>query len=169
MLGAMVVFAASTDGAPAPTPASSFGCTGAAYRAFDFWLGDWDTFESDAPAGSPIARSQVTAIAGGCAVRQTYAQDDGLLAESILSFDPATAQWQQTWVTNRGSLMVVTGPVADDGMVLEGEVRLRDGTRVMQRITWKAENDGVREWALVSRDGGATWTPAFDVVFRRRP
>ncbi len=38
----------------------------------------------------------------------------------------------------------------------------------MQRITWKAEDKGVRESAVMSKDGGKTWTPAFDVLFRKR-
>ena len=35
----------------------------------------------------------------------------------------------------------------------------------MQRITWKAQDKGVRESAVLSKDGGKTWTPAFDVLF----
>jgi hypothetical protein len=41
-----------------------------------------------------------------------------------------------------------------------------DGRTVAQRITWKNEGDGVRESAVLSKDGGKTWAPAFDVVFR---
>jgi hypothetical protein len=53
-------------------------------------------------------------------------------------------------------------------LVLEGEVHLRDGTSVIQRITWKAGDKGVRESAVLSKDGGKTWTPAFDVQFLKR-
>ena len=77
-------------------------------------------------------------------------------------------RWQQTWVTNRGALMVIVGNVEDGALVLQGDVRLKDGTLVLQRITWKAQGMGVRESAVLSKDGGKTWTPAFDVLFLNR-
>ena len=101
----------------------------------------------------------------GCAIHELYEQIDGLIGDSILSYDPARKQWQQTWVTNRGSLMVIMGNFKDRALVLEGEVHLKDGKSVMQRITWKAQDKGVRESAVLSKDSGKTWTPAFDVLF----
>lgn len=64
--------------------------------------------------------------------------------------------------------MVLWSGFMDGALVLEGDVHMRDGSAVRQRITWTQEGDAVREAAVVSKDGGATWAPAFDVVFRRR-
>jgi hypothetical protein len=64
--------------------------------------------------------------------------------------------------------MVLWGAFKDGAMVLEGEAHLRDGKSVMQRIRWTVHGDGVRESAALSKDGGKTWTPAFDVLFRKR-
>jgi hypothetical protein len=153
--------------ASAATQASSH-CGGKEYRQLDFWIGDWDTFETDAPGTPSIARARVEPVAQGCAIHELYEQGDGLIGDSILSFDAVRNQWQQTWVTNRGSLMVLWGSFKDGALILEGESHLRDGKSVMQRITWKAQTGGVRESAVLSRDGGKTWTAAFDVVFRKR-
>lgn len=149
----------------APSPAR---CGAAEYRQFDFWIGDWDTFEMDGSNGPSIARAQITPIVAGCALHELYEQSDGLVGDSILSFDPVRRQWQQTWITNRGSIMVLWGELRDGALVLEGDVHLHDGGTVRQRITWRAEGDAVRETAVLSRDGGASWEPAFDVLFRRR-
>ena len=165
-----IAFIIAADAAPAPataTPASPH-CTAAGFRQLDFWIGDWDTFETDDHGGPLIARARATPIAEGCAIHELYEQNDGLIGDSILSYDPVRKQWQQTWVTNRGSLMVLWGEFANGALVLEGEAHLRDGTSVMQRITWKAQDRGVRESAVLSKDGGKTWTPAFDVLFLRR-
>ena len=151
----------------AATPVSPH-CDAAEYRQLDFWIGDWDTFETDTPGGSSIARARVEPIAQGCALHELYEQADGLVGDSILSYDPVRRQWQQTWVTNRGSIMLLWGGFEDGALVLEGEVHLRDGTTVLQRITWKAQGAGVRESAVLSKDGGKTWTPAFDVLFLKR-
>lgn len=143
-------------------------CATPEHRQLDFWIGDWDTFESDAPGGASIARARVKSIAQGCALHELYEQNDGLIGESILSYDSVHKRWQQTWVTNRGALMVIVGTFVDGALVLQGDVRLKDGTSVLQRITWKAQGMGVRESAVLSRDGGKTWTPAFDVLFLNR-
>ncbi|MEQ1490875.1 MAG: hypothetical protein ABL932_10050 [Terricaulis sp.] len=156
---------AVASAADAPSPAR---CSAPAYRQFDFWIGDWDTFEAEDLNGASIARASITPIVGGCAMHERYEQSDGLVGDSILSFDPVRRQWQQTWITNRGSNMVLWGELRDGALVLEGEVHLHDGTTGLQRITWRAEGDAVRESAVLSRDGGASWAPAFDVLFRKR-
>jgi hypothetical protein len=148
----------------APSPSA---CASPDNRRLDFWIGDWDAFDADAPRDAAIARARVDPIAAGCALHELYEQSDGLIGDSILSFDPVRKQWQQTWVTNHGSLMVIAGNFTQGALVLEGEVHLADGRTVLQRITWKAEDDGVRESAVLSKDGGTSWAPAFDVVFRK--
>ncbi len=165
---ALVLVSAATQTVAAPTVATSTppNCSDAAeYHQLDFWIGDWDTFETDTPGGTSQARTHVDPIVQGCAIHELYEQIDGLIGDSILSYDPARKQWQQTWVTNRGSIMVIVGNFKDGALALEGEVHLKDGKSVLQRITWKAQDKGVREWAALSKDGGKTWAPAFDVLF----
>ena len=163
-----IVFIPPAVAAPETTTLTSPQCSAADYHQLDFWIGDWNTFETDTSGGPSIARARIEPIAQGCAIHELYEQTDGLIGDSILSYDPMRKQWQQTWVTNRGSLMVLWGTFEDGALVLEGETHLRDGTSVMQRITWKAQDKGVRESAVLSKDGGKTWTPAFDVLFLKR-
>ena len=163
-----IAFTVPVVAVPSATTPTSPHCSAAEYRQLDFWIGDWDTFETGVPGGPSVARARVEPIAQGCAIHELYEQVDGLVGDSILSYDPVRKQWQQTWVTNRGSIMVLWGKFKDGALVLEGEVHLRDGKSAMQRITWKAQDDGVRESAVLSKDGGKTWTPAFDVLFRKR-
>ena len=158
LCGAMPVL-----GAPAPIKPSP-GCNVPDYRQLDFWLGDWDTFDPGDSATS-VARAHVDLIAAGCAVHELYEQTDGLVGDSILSFDPVRKLWQQTWVTNYGSLMVIAGGFKEGVLTLEGTMHFRNGTSLPQRVTWKAADGGVRESSVVSKDGGKTWEPAFDVLF----
>jgi hypothetical protein len=166
MLSAFALLAVVSPGA-ATTATTSAVCEAAEYRQFDFWLGDWDVFDYG-DTTQVIAHAKVKRIVEGCAIHELYVQNDGLVGDSILSFDAVRQAWQQTWVTNRGGLMVIVGRFKDGVVTLEGETHQRDGTTVLQRITWQIESDGVRESALMSKDGGKTWAPAFDVVFRRR-
>lgn len=162
---ALLGAATQAVGATAPTKPSA-GCNVPEYRQLDFWLGDWDTFEPGDSATS-VARAHVDLIAAGCAIHELYEQTDGLIGDSILSFDPVRKLWQQTWVTNHGSLMVIAGRFKDGVLTLEGTNHYSNGKAPLQRITWKAEGSGVRESSVISKDGGKTWEPAFDVLFQK--
>jgi len=161
VLALIAAFAPSRAAQAAPA-----NCTAPEYRQLDFWLGDWDTQDSEVKGSTAsIARTHVDSIAAGCALHELYEQTDGLIGDSILSYDSVRKQWHQTWVTNRGALMQLYGTFKAGALVLEGEVHLQDGRTVHQRITWKAEGKGVRESAVLSKDGRKTWAPSFDVLF----
>jgi hypothetical protein len=131
-------------------------CAAAEFRQFDFWIGDWDTFESIDPSGPAIARARIKPIVQGCALHELYEQNDGLIGDSILSYDSVRKQWQQTWVTNRGALMLLTGKMKGDAITLEGDSHQRDGSIVRMRITWQVKQTAVRESAVMSKDAGKT-------------
>ena len=163
---------------PAP-PALAAGappgahCSTPVYREFDFWLGDWDTYRVDqtgkVPTGAPsVARNQVTAILGGCVLHEVYRRTDGYTGESFTIYDATRHVWHQSWVTNEGELLVAEGGWQGKSIVLTGASRDAQGAQ-LQRVSWTPQGDGVRETALQSRDGGKTWTPLFDILFRPRP
>jgi hypothetical protein len=153
-------FAHAASDAPQP------GCSAPGYRLFDFWVGDWDAYDAE-DTTTPAARAHVDLVAAGCAVHELYEQSDGLIGDSILSFDAVRQQWQQTWVTNFGALMVLRGQFNGRTVLLEGEMHFRNGKTALQRITWKPDGSGVRESSEESRDDGKTWSPGFDVIFRK--
>jgi hypothetical protein len=63
--------------------------------------------------------------------------------------------------------MVIAGRFKDGTLSLKGTMHLRDGTSLLQRITWTTEGSGVRESSVVSKNGGQTWEPSFDVLFQK--
>ena len=140
-------------------------CTTAEYRQFDFFAGDWDTYDVAAPA-KVIARNHVSPMVGGCALREVYQQNDGLLGESFSMYDAVRHVWHQSWVTNRGQLLLLEGALAGGRMVLTATELERGGESSILRATWWRIPGAVRETAERSRDGGRSWTPVFDIVFR---
>lgn len=140
-------------------------CAGPEYHQFDFFAGDWDTYDVAAPTKA-IARNHVTPMAGGCALREVYQQNDGLLGESFSMYDAGRRVWHQSWVTNRGQLLLLEGALADGRMVLTATEQGQGGESSLLRGTWWRIPGAVRETAERSRDGGRTWTPVFDIVFR---
>jgi hypothetical protein len=141
-------------------------CSGPEHRQFDFWAGDWDTFETN-DARTVVARDRVEIILDGCVLREVYEGADGLTGESYSIYDASRKLWSHTWVTNRGQLAVLEGRWEGYRMVLAGP-EMTSGGKKHLRVVWRLADGGVRETAEVSADQGRTWAPLFDIVFRRR-
>jgi hypothetical protein len=146
--------------------AASHACAAAEYHEFDFFLGDWDTYDISAP-DKAIARNHVTPMVGACAVRELYEQFDGRVGESFSVYDATRQLWHQSWVTNAGELLLLDGHLIGDKMVLIGTQRSANGVPSLVRGVWYRDSTGVRETADRSSDSGRTWSPWFDIEFRR--
>jgi hypothetical protein len=140
-------------------------CTAPEYHQLDFWIGDWDTYEWDDPR-TVIARTHVDRMVGGCALREVYEQNDGLRGESFSIYDTSRGVWHHTWVANRGQLLLIEGKMEGGRLTLTGIDHRGDGTQRPVRAYWIRTDDGVREAAEFSPDGGKTWKPLYDVAFR---
>lgn len=156
--------AALVTATPSVRPGSG-PCSEAPFRQFDFFVGDWDAYEVTAPA-QLVAHNRVTIVLAGCVLHEVYEQQDGLVGESFSLYDAARGVWHQSWVTNRGTLLLLDGGLQGDSMVLTATERAADGTTSLLRGVWHPERDAVREMAVRSRDGGRTWEPVFDMKFR---
>lgn len=163
----LLAAAAAVCGSPpsfAATAKPTAACVDATHRQFDFWIGDWDTFDSAAP-DKPMARNHVDSILDGCVLREIYEQTDGLAGHSFTIYDTDRHLWHQSWVTNHGQLLVLEGRQQGKQIVLNGVDH--GDSNALVRVSWAPVADGVRETASLSRDGGKTWRPSFDIVFRR--
>jgi len=107
----------------------------------------------------------VDSILEGCVIREDYQDVHGHKGQSFSIFDASTKTWHQTWVTNRGELLLLDGAFRQGEMVLSGH-NLENGKRTEIRGTWKFENGSVHETAVRSTDGGKSWQPWFDLIFR---
>jgi hypothetical protein len=146
---------------------TSKSCSDAEFRKFDFWIGDWDTFDVPVTSASKSeARNHVDSILEGCVIREDYDQFDGHHGQSFTIYDAPRKVWHQSWVTNRGELLVLEGTRSGDRITLEGDmIKANDKQRV--RVVWYPQGDDVRETATASSDGGKNWKPLFDILFRK--
>jgi tetratricopeptide (TPR) repeat protein len=133
-------------------------CQDEQYRAFDFWLGQWDV-TTPTRAGWQ-ASSSITVSNDGCSIDENYTSPSGMHGKSINFYDAGRDVWHQTWIDNQGSPLYLEGKLEDGAMVLADE---------RNRITWTQLPDGrVRQLWEMSSDGGETWTTAFDGYYQRK-
>jgi hypothetical protein len=145
--------------------ARAASCAGPEYHSFDFWIGDWKAFDADNPA-TAVAHTRVDRILDGCVLLEDYEGTDGSRGESFTIYDASRQVWHQSWVTNHGVLLVVEGKLQAGKMILSGVSHPSGGKEKFVRGVWKPVNGGVRETAVTSTDGGKTWNPWFDLMFR---
>lgn len=148
----------------AQDPKARPACAAPEYHQFDFWIGDWDSFELD--TGKRDARLRVTRILDGCVIHEDYQRVAGHRGESFSVYDATRKVWHQTWVTNRGELLMIEGQFQNGEMTLSGSDRTPRGEKRLVRGVWKPVEGGVRETAVTSLDDGKTWKPWFDLIFR---
>ncbi|MGE0815774.1 MAG: hypothetical protein AB7O28_13150 [Vicinamibacterales bacterium] len=153
---------------PPPTPPPGPpGCTSAEYRQFDFWLGDW---EVRGPKGQVVGYNRITSILGGCALREEWTSTNGAVrGVSHNMYDPSDKRWHQSWTDNSSSRLTLVGGLVGRNMVMEQRTPGDGGATDVQRITWTPLSEGrVRQLWESSKNGGATWTAAFDGTYSRR-
>lgn len=70
-----------------PVPKKPSACPDAADHAFDFWIGQWFVFKTDAPP-PPVARSRISSASGGCAILEQWQPYKDQPGTSITARDP---------------------------------------------------------------------------------
>ena len=147
--------------APAPKP-----CAAPEYRQFDFWLGEWSVTD---PGGKAAGVNRITRILGGCALREEWTGAGGLTGTSLNMYDSPRRRWHQTWVDDKGNVLLLEGAFHGGRMVLEGDAPAESGTLVRQRITWSPLAGGrVRQLWESSTDSGKTWKTEFDGTYAKK-
>jgi len=158
----LAVTLAATGGARAQTQQARIAptCSGAEYRQFDFWIGEWRVKTA---SGRAIGSNRVTPVVGGCALREEWQGTGGNDGTSLNFYDPVARVWRQSWVDDGGQPLELRGGMRAGRMVLES-----NAGRMMQRITWiPFSHDSVRQIWQQSSDGGRRWRTVFDGIYMR--
>lgn len=138
----------------------------ARYRAFDFWVGDWDVYVGGIKTS---ANNLVTLEMHGCLIHEHW--HGGGIGESFNYYDPHAGKWRQNYVDEGGGVVWYEGaPVTSGVMHMEGGYAYSDGSTGLARVTWTANPDGsVHHFIERSTDGGKHWATYFDAVYRKAP
>ena len=137
--------------------------TDARYRAFDFWVGDWDVYVG----GQKIAaHNHISSELSGCLIRERWS--GGGYGESLNYFDAHAGKWHQNYVDDGGSTVwYIGGPTGPGVMHMEGGYANVYGSAGLARVTWTKNPDGsVHHYIERSSDGGKTWSVYFDATYR---
>jgi hypothetical protein len=127
---------------------------------FDFWIGTWQV------NGGGV--DKVKRFGKGVAILETW-KGLGGGGWSVNVFDVATRTWTQTWQTNTGQYLQVTGKKQGDAIVLVGKTRNpQTGAVDLLRLSFvNITRNRFEQRYEVSADDGATWQRGATQVFTR--
>ncbi|MDE1466555.1 hypothetical protein [Aurantiacibacter sp. D1-12] len=165
-LATLLLIQDAQEAQPAPTPPPP--CSGEEFRAFDFWVGEWDV----SPNGSDqqVATSKIESVSNGCAIRETWMPLNGGGGTSTTALDPRSGVWHQQWIGAQPGEVHFHGGLVDGAMILTGYWgRNQAGQPNLVRMTYTVQEDGaVRQHGQASTDHGLTWSDSFDLIYRPR-
>ena len=136
------------------------------FRAFDFWIGEWEVHIAD---GTPAGHNRIEAAERGCVLIENWTSATGGTGMSINYLDKSSDEWVQIWNAEGGSQINIRGGMTDDGMRLDGQIHyVASGTTAPFRGLWTPLPDGrVRQFFETSNDNGKTWVPWFEGFYTR--
>lgn len=143
-------------------------CCTEEYKAFDFWVGDWNTY---GPKGNLLGTNYITYMQDNCVIQENWKSAGfGFTGTSYNFYDAGAGEWVQVWVDNNGGNLLLRGGIKEGSMVLESEATPRpQGGSSYNRITWTPNDDGtVRQLWETSTDYGASWSVLFDGLYKKK-
>ncbi len=144
-------------------------CEAPEFRAFDFWIGEWDASRADTNA--PAGRSSIRTEDAGCVITEHWTSlNVAYSGRSLNIYDRGSQKWEQFWVDSTGNRVHFVGGPIENGMrvTTEAPVTVAPGQQAFSRMTFTNNPDGtVLQHGEQSADG-QTWTTSYAFIYRRR-
>lgn len=135
-------------------------------RQFDFWIGDWDVYNT---AGQKAGTNSVLAFSNGCGLMENWTsalRGDG---KSINYYDASTKKWYQHWIGSGGGALRYEGNLTGNEMRFEGFTLGTDSKKTLQKLTFfKLDENTVRQLFEASTDDGKTWAITTDLKYVKK-
>lgn len=136
------------------------------YRSLDFWLGHWEVYDNKTE--QLVGHSQVSSIIDGMGIQEKSHSADGKFhGVGISKYNPETLRWNQMWVDNAGTTILLEGKVEKGEIVFTNE-ELKDGVKYKNKVNWKKQGDGsIRQIWNTTEAGKDDWKVNYDLTYRR--
>jgi len=130
-------------------------CSSEDHRAFDFWLGTWEVYNKK---DQHIGTNKIHLIQNSCGIQENWTSKGGGAGTSYNFYDIKTQKWYQSWISNSGNALLLSGGFKNGEMQMQSELI----NEKIDRIKWVPQEDGsvLQIWEI-STDHGKTWQEAF--------
>jgi len=136
-------------------------CTSAAYKQFDFWIGNWNVYDAK---NNLIGKNNVVKMKNACAIQENWhSKTSTSTGTSYNYYNAADKSWNQVWIDNQGGSLVLKGFYKQHKMVLKSTLITGKKGTYYNQISWFKNADGsvAQLWELLDENN----TP-FNEIFR---
>ena len=131
---------------------------------FSFWIGNWKVYKTG--TDTLVGMSRIEPILDGKAIRESYYSTlSGYKGTSINTYATEDKQWEQYWVDNTGTRLMLSGHYSYGKMLLSDCDHSKQ--EVCNLITWFKDGYTVRQIWSQSEDGGTNWNIIFDGTYKK--
>ncbi len=130
-------------------------CCTPSYNQFDFWIGEWDVFDS---LGNIVGKNKIEKIENGCILNEHWVGAKGSTGSSYNYFDKSDSTWNQLWIDNAGNNLKLKGRlISQDVMQLESMLQEGKQGKYRNRIRWINNKDQsvTQIWEVLNERGKA--------------
>jgi hypothetical protein len=133
---------------------------------FDFWLGEWNVFDKN---GKKVGENTIVELQDNCLIQENWVSES-MTGSSYNYFNPADSSWNQVWIDNVGSSLILKGSYMDGKMILKSE--LLKGKKIdfyYNQITWEKSDDGsvIQIWDTFDKEDQLI-TNIFTGIYRKK-
>ena len=166
MLNLAIIFAAATAAAATPTAPAQAPCAAAEFHQLDFWIGQLNVYEKD--TGKMSSTSRIEGVMAGCGIGEHYEEPGDpsgpYSGTSYSSYDRKDGKWHQMYIDTNGNVAWFTGGLVGSDLVMDAPA----AKGAITRMAYHRLPDGsVEQIGTSSLDGGATWKPRYDYIYRK--
>ncbi|CAM1350767.1 hypothetical protein [Tenacibaculum crassostreae] len=118
---------------------TSVPCSDATYTQFDFWVGDWDVYNTQ---GKLIGHNTIVKMPNACAIQENWTSTTSKSkGTSYNYFNKSDNTWNQLWIDNTGFSLVLKGTFSNRTMTLSSDLIQSDKGNYYNEITWTKNED----------------------------
>ncbi|MBV6641798.1 MAG: hypothetical protein KI791_13835 [Cyclobacteriaceae bacterium] len=133
--------------------AQDCACCTIQHQQFDFWLGDWNVYDT---LGNLVGENAIEKLVAECVLSEFWRGASGGVGRSYNYFNLADSTWNQVWIDASGSNLELKGKLVEGKMILQSE--LLPGQKVdwyRNSITWTPNEDGcvTQLWEILDKEG----------------
>jgi hypothetical protein len=120
---------------------------------FNFWVGEWEVFDT---SNNKIGENTITLQEDNCLLKEQWTGASKVTGQSMNYYTQKDSSWNQVWVDNVGSSLVLKGRKVENRMIMVSN--LIPGKKIdyyANKITWTDNSDGsvTQQWDIIDKEG----------------
>lgn len=142
-------------------------CCTEQHAEFNFWIGDWIVYDT---SGNVIGENRIVQLEDKCIINENWTGSEGGTGRSFSYYNSTDNTWNQLWLDNKGSHLVLKGEAKEKKMVMSSALVKGEKLGLYKnRITWTLNEDGsvTQQWDYLDKNGDVL-SVAFLGIYKKK-